>query len=69
MLDVLLRAQAELGPTARWLAIFFAAVVAAFVLYVGIALYAVLSADDAEQRKVRYEVFRDLLSLFKRGKH
>jgi hypothetical protein len=68
MLEMLLRTLAELGPTARWLAIFFAAVVAVFVLYVGIALHAVLSATDAEQRKVRYEVFKDLLGLFKRRK-
>jgi hypothetical protein len=68
MLEMLLRTLAELGPTARWLAIFFAAVVAVFVLYVGIALRAVLSATDAEQRKVRYEVFKDLLGLFKRRK-
>ena len=68
MLEMLLRTLAELGPTARWLAIFFAAVVVVFVLYVGIALHAVLSATDAEQRKVRYEVFKDLLGLFKRRK-
>jgi hypothetical protein len=68
MLEMLLRTLAELGPTARWLAIFFAAVVAVFVLYVGIALHAVVSATDAEQRKVRYEVFKDLLGLFKRRK-
>jgi hypothetical protein len=68
MLDMLLRTLAELGPTARWLAIFFAAVVAVFVLYVGIALHAVLSATDEEQRKVRYEVFKELLGLFKRRK-
>lgn len=68
MLEMLLRTLAELGPTARWLAIFFAAVVAVFMLYVGIALHAVLSATDAEQRKVRYEVFKDLLGLFRRRK-
>jgi hypothetical protein len=59
---------AELGPTVRWLAIFFAAVVAVFVLYVGVALRAVLSATDEEQRKVRLEVFKDLLGLFRRRK-
>jgi hypothetical protein len=68
MLEMLLRTLAELGPTARWLAIFFAAVVAVFVVYVGIALHAVLSATDAEQRKVRYEVFKDLLGLYRRRK-
>lgn len=68
MLDVLLRLLAELGPAAMWLAIFIAAVVAIFVLYLGIALFAVLRATDPDQRKVRYRVFRDLLNLFRRGK-
>lgn len=68
MLDVLLRLGTELGPLAIWFAIFIAVIIAVFVLYVGIALWAVLSAADGEQRKIRYEVFRDLLGLFKRGK-
>jgi hypothetical protein len=68
MLDTLLRALAELGPTTKWFVVFFAAIVALFALYVGVALWAVLKAPDKEQRTVRYEVFRDLLGLFKRGK-
>jgi hypothetical protein len=65
MLDVLLRTLTELGPVATWLVIFFAAVVAVFVLYLGIALRAVLHAADPEQREIRYKVFRDLLDLFR----
>jgi hypothetical protein len=68
VLDVLLRLSSELGPGAAWLAIFFAAVTATFVAYVGIALGAVLRATDQEQRKVRYQVFRDLLDLFRSRK-
>jgi hypothetical protein len=64
VLDMLLRTAAELGPTAKWLAIFFAAVTAVFVLYVGIALWAVLRKPD----NIRYQVFHDLLDLFRRGK-
>lgn len=66
MLDALLRMLTELGPLATWFAIFLAAVIAVFVLYVGIALRAVLRAPDEAQRQVRYQVFRDLLDLFRR---
>jgi hypothetical protein len=38
-----------------------------FVVYVGVALHAELHAPDQEQRQVRYQVFRDLLDLFRRG--
>jgi hypothetical protein len=68
VLDVLLRMSAELGPVANWIAIFIAAVIAVFVLYLGIALHAVLRASDKEQREVRYQVFRDLLHWFDRGR-
>ena len=65
MLDALLRLAAEIGPMATWFLIFIAAVVAVFVVYVGIALCAVLRAQDHDQRQVRYKVFRDLLGLFR----
>ena len=69
MLDTLLRTPAELGPAADRLALSLAAIITIFVLYVGIALWAVLRAGDPEQRQIRYQVFRDLLGLFRRGKH
>ena len=47
---------------------FYSAFVAVFVLYVGIALRAVLRAPNDEQRQVRYQMFRDLLDLFHYGK-
>jgi hypothetical protein len=64
----LLRISAEFSPAAAWLTLCLTAVIAVFVLYVGIALWAVLCATDPEQRQVRYQVFRDLLGLFHRGK-
>lgn len=66
MLDTLLRAFAETAPETIWVVVFFAVVVAVFVAYVGIALWATLRASDSEQRKIRYQVFRDLLGLFGR---
>lgn len=66
MLILLFRLMERLGPTAFWAGVFFAAVVAVFVVYVGIALWAVLHAHT-EQQQVRYQVFRDLLDLFRRG--
>ena len=66
MLNALLRASADLGPGAVWVLKFCAAVIAVFVLYVGIAIWATLHAPDSEQRKIRYQIFRDLLDLFRR---
>lgn len=68
MLDTLIRIVTELGPAVAWLALCLAAIIGIFVLYVGIALWAVLRAADPEQRQVRYQVFRDLIGLFRRGK-
>jgi hypothetical protein len=71
VLEVLLRVEAEAGPAAIWVVIFCAAVVAAFVAFIGITLWTILhpSNPDPEQQKIRYQVFRDLLELFLRGKH
>jgi hypothetical protein len=60
----LLRLSAEVGAAASWIVIFIAAVIAVFVAYVGVALYATLRATDPEQQKLRYKVFRDLLRIF-----
>jgi hypothetical protein len=65
MLKILLRSLAEAGPGAVWIAVFFAAVVAVVVLYVGVAIWAILLARDPDQIKVRYRVFADLVSLFR----
>jgi hypothetical protein len=64
---ILIHVLAALGPGTFWVAKFCAAVVAVLVLYVGIAIWATLHAPDPEQRKVRYQIFRDLLDLFRRG--
>ncbi|HYW82172.1 MAG TPA: hypothetical protein VFB30_02880 [Spirochaetia bacterium] len=69
MLPELLRLLAEIGPGAIWVFTFIAVIVAVFVVYIGIAMRAILRAQDTEQRKVLYQVFRDLLDLFRRGKH
>ncbi len=66
MLAELLRLLAEIGPGAIWVLFFIAAVIAVFVLYVGIALVAALLAKDPEQQKVRCKILRDLLWLFRR---
>lgn len=60
----LLRLVAVAGATTNWLVIFIAAVIAAFTLYVGIAMCATLRANDPDLRKIRYQVFRDLLHFF-----
>lgn len=65
---VLLRLLATAGATASWIVIFVAVIIAVFVIYLGITLYATLRATDAEQQKIRYRVFRDLLHWFDRGR-
>jgi hypothetical protein len=66
VITALVRLMAELGLVASWLAIFFAAVIAVFVLYVGITLWAILRPGDLEHQILRYQVLRDLLDLFRR---
>jgi hypothetical protein len=68
MFATLLRVSAAVGPSASWIAIFCAAVMAVFVLYVGVAIWATLRAPDDAQRQVCYQIFRDLLDLFRRGR-
>lgn len=63
MQALLLRLVDASGPAADWILIFLATIVAIFVLYVGIAMRAVLRAPDQDQRQVRYQVFRDLLDF------
>lgn len=55
---------AGVGAAANWIVIFIAAVIAVFVVYVGVALYATLRASDPEQQQIRYKVFHDLLRFF-----
>lgn len=64
----LLRPLAEVGTAANWTAIFIAAIIAIFMCYIGIAMFATLSATDPEQQKIRYRIFQDLLKVFVRGK-
>jgi hypothetical protein len=68
MFTTLLRTSAAIGPSVSWIADFCATVIAVFVLYVGIAIWATLYAADPDQRKIRYQIFRDLLDLFHRGR-
>lgn len=64
-MGVILRVLAEFGPAAGWIAKFAAAVVTALVIYLGLALVAVLRAEP-DNANIRYQVFRDLLDLFRR---
>jgi hypothetical protein len=65
VLEILLRSVAEAGPAAIWIIVFCAAVVAAFVVFIGIAMKATLDASDPRQQQIRYQVFRDLIDLFR----
>ena len=66
MLDTLIRLLAAVGPEAIWIIIFFTAMVAVFVIYIGIAMRAAMRADNIEQQQLCYRMFRDLLDLFRK---
>ena len=68
MFTVLLRVSAAVGPSAIWIAKFSAAAVAVFILYIGYLIWATLHTSDTDQRQVRYQIFRDLLDLFRHGR-
>jgi hypothetical protein len=68
MLGMLLRASAEVGPVATSVALIFSLVITVLLVYVGIAMRAVLRASDPKEREIRYQMFRDLLDVFRRGK-
>lgn len=63
----LLRLLAETGAAAGWTICFIAAIVAVFMLSIGIAMLATYRAGDTEQREIRYKIFHDLLKIFGRG--
>lgn len=65
MQALLLRLADTAGLAIGWILIFLAAIVAVFVLYVGIVLCSVLRASVQEQRQVRYQIFRDLLDFIR----
>lgn len=65
----LFRLMAVFGPQVIWVFIFIMALLAVFVLYIGVCLWSVLRARDDSQREVRYQMFRDLLDLFRRREH
>lgn len=68
LLETLFRLLAGLGPRAFWIVVIFGGLAAVFVLYIGIAMRATLRARDPQQQQLRYQIFRDLLDLFLRGK-
>lgn len=67
MLIELVRLMAEIGPGVVWVLIFFATVIAVFVMYVGIALVAALFAKESGPQETRRKILRDLLDLFRCG--
>lgn len=63
-MEELLRVIAELGPAAVWVAGFVAVVIAAIIIYLGLAMVAVLRAQPGNE-ECRYVVFRDMLDLLR----
>jgi hypothetical protein len=69
VLELLPRLLAEVGAAANLTAIFFTVVIAVFVAYIGIAMWATLRTHDAKEQEVRYQVFQSLLQIFTRRRH
>jgi hypothetical protein len=64
--EILLRhVMSAAEPLAVWGAGFYAMTIAAFALYIGIALMSVLFTDDLRKAEIRYWVLHDLLELFR----
>jgi len=60
-----IRTFAEVGPTAVWLGGGAVGLLAVFVVYIGIALLAVLKTDKPELQHYRYQAFHDLVVLIR----
>jgi hypothetical protein len=65
MLEIFLRLQSEIGSGATWAGVILGAVVAAFVVYVGVIITAMLIVKDRDKLRLLYRVFRDLVELFR----
>jgi len=69
VLDMLPRLLATAGAVASWFSIFVAAVIALFVIYIGIAMAAALLASDARQQRIRLKILQSLLEILIRRQH
>lgn len=65
MQSILSDLPALLGSGATWMAMIAALVVVVLLLYLGIALRATLRAEDPQKAKLCYQLFRDLIDLFR----
>ena len=70
MLAELLRLLAEIGPGVIWVFIFIAAVVAVFVVYIGIALWATCALETLSSGRsvTRYSMTCSICSAARRRK-
>ena len=68
MLTILESLLTTAGPAAKWLAITAAAVVGAFAIYAGVAVFVGLFSKDKERRKDAVDILKLLLALFRRGR-
>jgi hypothetical protein len=67
------RAPIELGSGTIWIAsflvLFYAAVVAVFLRHIRAVLTALLEERDPRLKEILRDVLRDLLELFRHGRH
>jgi hypothetical protein len=59
------RILTDLGPAAVWLAGVVLGLVAVCLIFLGIALVAVLRTTDISQQQYRYQAYRDLVDLIR----
>ena len=65
MLEILFRLETVAGHAALWITVFCAAVIATFLVFIRNAMQAIFDATDPWQQQLRYQVFRDLIDLFR----
>ena len=65
MLEILLRLEAVAGPAAIWITVFCAAVIASVLIFIKNAMQAIFDATEPWQQQILYQVFRDLIDLFR----
>jgi len=64
VINLIVRPALELGPAAAWLAGAAAVAVVAFVIYIGIALAAILVTKDADRLQVLSRTLSELVRIF-----
>lgn len=65
MHDPLLREIPEVGSSVIWFFKFCMIIAGVFIMFIAVAMWAVLRARSSDQQAIRYLIFRDLLNFLR----